>query len=69
MVELGAVKESISLGADLIMCVWGGPKYCEKTLGGTNYQVGRYKSPASRMEVVSLCIVRLTLSLMEHKLR
>ena len=39
------------------------------TEGGTKYQVGSHKSPTSRVEVVSLCIMRLTLSLMEHKPR
>ena len=37
--------------------------------GGTKYQVGSHKSPTSRVEVVSLCIMRLTPSLMEHKPR
>ena len=33
MAELGAVKEKISLGADLVVCLWGGPKYFEKNFG------------------------------------
>ena len=33
MVELGAVKEKISLGADLVVCLWGGPKYFKKNFG------------------------------------
>ena len=33
MAELGAVKEKISLGVDLVVCLWGGPKYFEKNFG------------------------------------